>query len=36
MNNTGMLYSDRIDVSEIILIKQANQQSVVFVTTGIF
>ena len=37
MNNMKMLYYDRINVSErIMLIKQVNQKSAIFVTIGIF
>ena len=37
MNNIKMVYCDIIDFSEgIMLIKQANQKSLIFVTNGIF
>ena len=37
MKNTKMLYYDKIDVSEgLMLIWQANQKSTIFVTFGIF
>ena len=35
MNNKEMLYYDRIDVSELMLIKQVHQKSVMLVTIGI-
>ena len=37
MNNMKMLYYNQINVSEgIMLIKQVNQKSAIFVTIGIF
>ena len=37
MNNIKMLYYDRINISlEMLQIKQVDQKSVIFVTTGIF
>ena len=36
MNNIKILYFNRIDVSEKMLIKQANQKNVIFVTNDIF
>ena len=37
MNNIKMLYFDRIDASEGMMLKrQVNQKSVIFVTLGIF
>ena len=37
MNNIKMLYYDRIEVfEELILIKQANEKNAIFVIIGIF
>ena len=36
MNNIKMLYFDRTDVKEAMLIKQMHQKTVIFVTIGIF
>ena len=36
MNNTKILYFNRIDVSEKMLIKQANQKNVIFVPNDIY
>ena len=37
MNNIKMIYYDRINVSEgIVLIRQANQEDAIFVIIGIF
>ena len=35
MNNIKMLYFDRIDVSELILIRQVHQKSFILIAFGI-